>query len=338
MTNLILVRAPNWLGDAVMSIPFLRRLAARHPGSAIDVLCRPSTAELYRASGLCRAVLPLPGVDTAPHRLRTVGYQRAYVLPPSFSAAWHLWRAGIPERVGLATDGRSRLLTRPIPLDERYHYVRRYLGLLEEAHRDVSSEDLFFPRADEEALSRWSDTAGIPLPSGALALAPGSRASARRWFPERFAALADAADEFPAVVLLGAPDDVPWATAVTQRSRRPLINLCGRTPLPVLGSLLARCAALVTNESGLMHAAWAIGTPTVVVAGPSNPRLTSPFGERVRVLQHREIPCVPCVRNECFRAGADHLACLKTISTGEALAALRELFGGHVPCRTPKSC
>jgi ADP-heptose:LPS heptosyltransferase len=200
-------------------------------------------------------------------------------------------------------------------LDERFHYVRRYLSLIGEEGREISSTDFYFPVENPPST----------LPAGPiLAVAPGSRAPARRWFPERFAAVIDAAPQ-KSVVILGAPEDAPWAEAVAAKTKRPVVNLCGKTTLPQLAGILKKCAALLANESGLMHVAWAVGTPTVVVAGPSEPRSTSPYGAAVKVLQHREIPCVPCVKNECYRLGADHMACLKAVAPAEASAALAAL-------------
>ncbi len=313
----ILVRAPNWLGDAVMSTPFLKRLAAKNPGASIDVLAKGSLARLFEGAPGVRRVIPLDAPEAAPAALRLTGYGEAYALPPSFSSAWHLFRAGIPLRTGYAGDFRSPFLTRALPLDERFHYVRRYLGLLGEEGREVSRADFYFPTEDP------ADFPGGPV----LAVAPGSRAPARRWFADRFAAAIDALPEkeWPTVLLLGAPEDAPFAEAVEKAVRRPVKNLCGKTSLPVLGGILKRCKSLVTNESGLMHVAWAVGTPMAVLAGPSEVQCTSPFGEGIKVLQHREIPCVPCVQNECFRAGDGYKACLKAIAPAEVLAALASL-------------
>ncbi len=93
--------------------------------------------------------------------------------------------------------------------------------------------------------------------------------------------------------------------------------------MPLLGGILGLCGGLVTNESGMMHASWALGTPMVVLAGPSNPRLTSPFGSRVKILQHREVPCVPCVKNDCYRPRDGYKECLRRIDVEEVLEALK---------------
>jgi heptosyltransferase-2 len=333
MAKNILVRAPNWLGDAVMCTPFLRRLAASRPGDRVHVLCRPAQKEVFEGLPGLDGVLTFrqgEGAWALAGRLRRERYDEGYVLPPSFSSALLFALAGVPERIGHPTDWRGPLLTRRVPLDERWHYVRRYLSLLGDEGAEVGPADFHFPSATvitDKASFFLAKAALPPLRAPCLAVAPGSQAPARRWFPERFAELVDSLPEkdWPTVLLLGAPSDVVHAKEVEDLCRRPVVNLCGRTNLLVLGDLLKRCAALVTNESGLMHVAWAVGTPTVVVAGPSDTRLTSPFGARARVLQRREVPCVPCVKNECYRPADGYKECLKRIGVDEVREALGEM-------------
>lgn len=332
MKKKILVRAPNWLGDAIMSTPFLRRLRDREPEADLTVLCRPAVREIFQSFPGIQSVLLFQegeGLRALVARIRAGRFDTGYVLPPSFSSAMLFFLARIPERIGYDTDFRRWLLTQPRALDERYHYVRRYLGLIGEAGREVERTDLFFPTPGG-AIGRarsFLSSQGIPWRPPFLAVAPGSQAPARRWFPERFAALIDRLPEkeWPVVLLLGAPGDVPFVRQVEALCRRRTANLCGETNLPLLGELLRQSAALITNESGIMHAAWAMGTPTVVLAGPSEPRVTSPFGARVRVIQHREVPCVPCVKNECYRAKDGYMECLEKIGVEEVMKALAEI-------------
>lgn len=315
----IVVRAPNWLGDAVMSTPLIRRLIGA--GHAVDVLCRSAVAGVYRGlPGLKNVLSTVRGEwpGRTARALKERNYDRAYILPPSFGSALAPWWAGIPERIGGNSDFRRPLLTRAVHIDERFHYVRRYLALVGAEGTEISSADLYFP--SEPAPPGW---AGPAAGDRVLAVAPGSRAPARRWFAERFA---ETINRLPScwsgAVILGAPEDRPVADRVASLCRRPVHNLCGQTSLPALSGILKNCAALLTNESGLMHVGWAVGLPLVVVSGPSNIHATSPFGPQVRVLQHREIPCVPCVKNHCLRAADEQNLCLKAITVPEVLHAL----------------
>lgn len=329
MTKRILVRAPNWLGDAVMATPFLKRLAARFPDAKIDVLSKPGLMEIFQGASGVSEVIPFhPGEGpwTIAQRLRERSYETAYILPPSFSSALSAWLAGIPTRIGYAADFRSPLLTAARPLDERFHYVRRYLGLLGESGVNVKAQDLHVPRSTKTDTDAFLEGKGDWGTGKVLAVAPGSRAPARRWFPERFADVINGlGSDWSAVLLLGAPEDRVFADEVARLSRRPTLNLCGQTTIPLAASLLARSSVLLTNESGLMHVGWAVGTPLVVLAGPSNFHVTSPFGPQVRVLQTREVPCVPCVRNECYLRGDEERLCLKRITVEEALTTIKSM-------------
>ncbi|MBL8023959.1 MAG: lipopolysaccharide heptosyltransferase II [Elusimicrobia bacterium] len=330
MTKRVLVRAPNWLGDAIMATPFVKRLATRSPGIEIDVLTKLSLASIYQGAPGVANVLPLDSRESpwaTARKLRSKNYEAAYVLPPSFSAALSPWLAGIPRRVGYAGQFRRGLLTESPVLDERFHYVRRYMGLLGEANKSVGVEDLFVPRTTEKEKEQFLKK-GVDLGSGKiLAVAPGSRAPARRWFPERFAEVIDGlGPEWATVLILGAPEDQPFADDVARLSRRPTLNLCGQTSIPLVADLLTCATVLLTNESGLMHVGWAVGVPLVVLAGPSNPRLTSPFGPQVRVIQTDQVPCVPCVRNECPLRGGDHQLCLKKIEAKTVIETIDSLL------------
>lgn len=307
--------------------PFLKDLGTQHPGAPVDILCRPGVAGVFRGFPGVRDVFPLPSKDKNSlfKSLRARNYTDGYALSPSFSAALDLWRLGIPRRLGWATDFRRLLLTEVSPLDERFHYTRRYLQLLGHPGRPIGPEDFYFPRAPRETIDAFLKK-NFMDPRRVLALAPGSRASARRWPQERFAEVIETLDpSWTGVLILGAPEDKPFADRVAHLSRRSVTNACGLTDLPLAAGLLERCAALLTNESGLMHVGWAVGIPLVVLAGPSEPQATSPFGPQVRLIQHREVPCVPCIKNTCIRWGDAENLCLKKITPPEVLEALAAL-------------
>ena len=163
MQKRLLVRAPNWLGDAVMATPFLKRLAAKTPGAEIDVLAKPGLVELFSGAPGVHRVIPIDRADTPwtlGRKIRAQGYETLYILPPSFSSALSGWIGRVPNRIGYAADFRRPLLTEARPLDERFHYVRRYLGLLGETGAEVDSTDLYIPRASEEETNRFLENAG----------------------------------------------------------------------------------------------------------------------------------------------------------------------------------
>jgi heptosyltransferase-2 len=305
-----------------MSTPFLFELRSRHPGARIIVLCRPEHAAIFQNH---------PSVDEtlilSVHTVLDDSFDTGYILPTSFSSAWQFYRARLPVRIGHAAGGRSFLLTQAVPLDPRFHYVRRYLSLLGRESLPSSALRFSFPLTDA-GRHEWEElkvSSESKLQGPLLAIAPGSRASARRYPPERFAALADLFVKHfgGSVVLVGSGEDEMIAREVCTHVSSPIANLCGKTSLEGMGSVLKECRALLTNESGTMHVAWALGVPSVALAGPSDTALTAPWEGAATLLQRRELWCVPCVRNECPRPGRGYKECLTLISVEEAWEVLR---------------
>ena len=150
MGRKILVRAPNWLGDAVMATPFIKKLKDKNPNVTLHVLVKPSLTDLFADAPGVDRVLPLKkeeGPLALAKTLRIERYDTAYILPPSFSSALAPWLAKIPERIGYNTDRRIFLLTNSQKLDERFHYVRRYLGLLGVPGEEITFRDFYVPEA-----------------------------------------------------------------------------------------------------------------------------------------------------------------------------------------------
>jgi heptosyltransferase-2 len=297
----ILVRAPNWLGDVVLSLAAVRDLRRNFPHARIEVLARPSVASLYEAvsevDGLRLAGRFPDDVDA----LRGA-FDAAVLLPNSFASALQVWLAGIPERWGYATDGRARLLTRrarvpgTVRARSQVYYYRAMLagvGLSVSASPDVS---LRCPEA-------WAARGAALLEGDGpwIGLNPGAfYGTAKRWAPERFATLGDllARRTGATIAILGGSAERPLGEAVAASMRVPARVLCGETSLPDLVSVLSRLKLLVTNDSGPMHVASALGVPVVAVFGPTDWRETPPSGEPHRVVRE-DVHCSPCLLREC---------------------------------------
>jgi ADP-heptose:LPS heptosyltransferase len=160
---------------------------------------------------------------------------------------------------------------------------------------------------------------------GPVGIFPGSNARSRRWDAERFAALAQGlAEQGVPVLVFGAPSEKAVTAAVAGDAA---VDVGGRTDLPMLAAALSSCDILVTNDSGPMHLAAAVGTRTLVVSGPADTRETAPGGPGHVYLQRLDLPCVPCVKNECPRRGAGYILpeaereCLRLIEVPEVLTA-----------------
>lgn len=318
------VIAPNWLGDAVLSLPVLRALRAAHPGDRLAVLAPRGPAALYRGSGLADEVLSRERLPKDVLALRGGCYSEAWLLPNSFRAALTAFLAGIPVRVGYATDRRGSLLTvAPAPPPRLTHQLRDYDLLLRRMgiEPDLEPPRLTLPAGAigraEEALAG----AGLGGPNRPVLLAPGAAFGwTKRWPPERFGRLGRRLAElgWPCGIVIG-PGEGDLARRVSDAAMAPLPTLGEELDPIELAAVLARARAAVTNDSGPMHLAAAVGTPVVALFGPTDPGRTGPAG-RARVLD-RYVFCSPCFLKECpYRH-----ECLEGISVEEVLRALVEL-------------
>ena len=337
----LLVRATNWLGDAVMTTPALAAVRAGFPDARIVLLARPIVAELFRHHPDVDEVMiyERPGRhEGALGRLRLAGELRrrrfdgALLLQNAFDAALIAFLGRIPERAGYPTDGRRILLTMPVPLTpgilER-HEVEYYLCLLDGLGipRPVPAAlKLAVTGEEREAMARRLASFGIAQGAPIVAINPGATyGSAKRWYPDRFAAVADAlsAEWSARVVVVGSAAEAPLAGEIEAATRNPLFNLAGRTTVRELMALLSLSSFLVTNDSGPMHIGAALGVPLVAIFGPTDWRRTSPWTDRARVVRV-DVDCSPCMLRECDRGHE----CMLGVTPGMVVDAARQLLPG----------
>jgi heptosyltransferase-2 len=312
----IVVRAPNWIGDVVLSLAAVRDLRRNFPQARIEVLARPWVAPLFGAVTEIDAVRESASVSEDTSSLRRA-FDAAVLLPNSFASAFAAWRAGIPHRWGYATDGRGALLTRAprVPPQVRgrsqVYYYRAMLG----------AAGLVVSAAPETALAcppEWRSR-GATLLGGEgpwIGLNPGAfYGTAKRWLPERYAAVGDtlARRTGARVAIVGGAAERALGETIASSMREPARVLCGETSLPDLTGVLAGLTVLVTNDSGPMHVAAALGVPVVAVFGPTDSRETGPVGEAHRIVRE-PVHCSPCKLRECpidhrcmTRIGADRV-------------------------------
>jgi len=297
----VVVRVPNWLGDVVLSLAALRDVRAAFPRARLSVLARPSVAGFYGALPEVDETLESRGVR-ADARLLRGRCDAVVLLTNSFGSALSAWLARVPERWGWATDGRGGLLTRAAPPPERLrgqnqlYYYRAMLSAVGLATSDPPRSALACP---PEWSARGAELLGGPGPW--IGLAPGAQfGSAKRWLPERFAAAAQglAGEEGAGVAVLGGAGERALAARIAPLLDAPGVDLCGRTTLPELVGVLARLRLLISNDSGPMHVAAALGTPVVGVFGPTDWRETAPVGASHRLVRE-PVHCSPCLLREC---------------------------------------
>jgi heptosyltransferase-2 len=327
----LVVRAPNWLGDAVMALPALGAVRAAFPDTRIAIAAMASIAPIFEEDTPAGQdeLIPLGAADfvRAPARhqagdghgrppkevaaLAAGKFDAVLLLPNSFRAAWVARRAGIPERWGYGANLRGWLLTRAIakPKDRHLHQSAYYRELARGLGIEVP-----------ESLPRLT-VRGVADSAPVVGFAPGAAGGhAKRWPPRRVAELvARVSKERGAVcVLVGAQADRDAAREIESSlpaDVRP-VNLIGRTDLRLLAGVLARCGAFVSNDSGAMHLAAAVGVPVAAIFGPTNDRVTAPLGDH-DVFVH-QVFCRPCMLRDC---PIDH-RCMKGITTDAVFGAV----------------
>lgn len=321
----LLVRAPNWLGDAVMSLPVLEGLRRRFPDAALTVLAVPRVAPLFMHHPLVQEVRELaPGLRGWSSLLTFRGrFDLAVALPNSFAAALGLFLAGARVRAGYGADGRGVLLNLAVHGREALttvHLVYYYLGVLR-AFGELTDEDVVPPRLQVTQAEKARAAALLGQGGPWVGLAPGAAyGPAKRWPAERFAEVARelATEAGVQPVILGGPGDVEVAAEVEARAGVPVVNLAGRTTLRQALGVLSRLSVLITNDSGLMHAAAALGVPLVAIFGSTDPSVTGPVSRRATIITHPQ-DCSPCFQRTCEQ----DYRCLTAVSVAEVTAAAR---------------
>ena len=337
----VLVRAPNWVGDAVMSLPALEALKENLPRSTVAVLAKPWVIPLLESHPSVDRAIPYEKRGAYPGALgdmlrtasemKSLGFDLAVLFPNSFESALLAWLARIPYRLGYGTDGRGLLLSHAVPMSRKrmrnhaIHQVEYYLGILEGVEWKAESKDprLFLSDAVIGSARSLLRTQGVRDTDYLLGLSPGAAfGPAKRWSAEGFAKVADLASEKwgARVVILGSGSEREIGEEVIGRMKHPALNLCGRTGLGQAVAIIGQCHGFVTNDSGLMHVAAALNVPTVAVFGSTNPVATGPRSPRAKVVRN-PVSCSPCLKAEC----ADGYRCLVSIQPSQVWRELEEL-------------
>jgi heptosyltransferase II len=327
----ILVRATNWIGDAVMSLPAIRAIHERYPKAGITVLAKPWVAALYEGERAIGRIVPLnEGTIGVAMRLRRDRFDLAVVLPNSLRSAFGVRLAGAKRIVGYARDGRSPLLSEAIavpakgeiPTHESYYYLEllRRAGLLDSLPevREIRLDDLETKRRKGVALF---ESLGVKLP--VIGVSPGAAyGTAKRWLPERFAESARrlAQQMNASVAVFGSAAEASMCGDVARAAGA--LNLAGETTLREFIDMTAACSLFLTNDSGAMHIASALGVPSVTIFGPTNEVATGPLGGLARIVRE-PVDCAPCLLREC---PIDH-RCMTRVTTDRVISAAGSLIG-----------
>jgi heptosyltransferase II len=315
----ILVRATNWVGDAIIALPALHAVRKRFPDAQIAILALPYVADIYRGQGVAGELIVydrsaqhkgIGGREKLAAAIKDKKFDTALLLQNAFDAAWIAWRAGIPERIGYNRDARGFLLTKKItvpaageiPAHEKYYYLElvRRAGWIEELPEipeislQLTHEQA---RRAEEKLQAFGST---PRAVRIAVAAGASYGSAKCWPPERFAAAINrlVRERSAEVLLFGTPGERSVSAAIQNGLEHRALDLTGKTDIAELPAMLSRCTVFLGNDSGAMHVAAAVGLPVVAVFGPTDPDGTSPVTPRCTIVQEKPY-CSPCFLRRC---------------------------------------
>ncbi len=304
----------------VLLTPALRALRIAYPQSHLALLVRPLVADLMATHPYIDEVIidnkgsgfsSLPSFWKSMSEIRRSGFDVAVVLhPTSFRNALIPFLAGIPERIGSNVSGRGILLTRTCSDRTDLHEVHRYLRVLEliDIHESNAKLEFWHTDADRQAARQILATHGIPPKEHLIGVNLGTTWDTKRWSLENFAEVITRVQKrFEARILLtGSTAEIPLGEALAQTTQLDTINLIGKTTLMQLGALIESCDLYLTCDSGPMHIAAAVETPTIALFGPTSPIRHGPYGESHEIIE-KPVECRPCYKRKCMRKDRPHL-------------------------------
>ncbi|MBW2649289.1 MAG: glycosyltransferase family 9 protein [Deltaproteobacteria bacterium] len=305
----ILIRGTNWIGDVIMTLPAISAVRKTFPHAKISLLAKPWVAETYRICPEVDEVIiyqdlgvhhGIAGKYRLARELKSRGFDLAILLQNAIEAAIIAWFAGIPIRAGYNSDGRGILLTHSVQRTRairKVHQVNYYLEMLKSLGFQSAGSDIKLKLSDdylaiaEDVLDQYHVKKGDIL----IGIA----------------------------ILLGSMGDRGRTGLVQQHSKNDLIDIAGKTSLKEAIALIARCDLFISNDSGLMHLAGALGVPLVAIFGSTNPTTTSPVGEKSVVI-YKDVSCSPCLKKEC----PTDFRCMDLIGVDDIYDAARDILDG----------
>lgn len=336
----ILIRGTNWIGDAVMTLPAIASIRRTFPSAEVQVLAKPWVAEVYKLSPDIDKIFlfrepgeheGVAGKFRLASDLRRERFDLAIYLQNAIEAAILGWLARIPLRAGYDSDCRGFLLTHPVRRTKeikKVYQVDYYLNMVRSLGCEPASREVMLSAARiQDRAERCLEERGIFGIPVLIGLAPGAMyGPAKRWFPERFGAVAKKlAGIFNSrSIIFGSKGDMEVARIVQETIGETAINIAGQTDLAEAIALISRCSIFITNDSGLMHVAGALNVPTLAIYGSTNPVTTPPPG-RNSVIVRKEVPCSPCLKQVC----PTDFRCMEDISADEVFEAARAMLIKH---------
>ncbi|NOX32634.1 MAG: lipopolysaccharide heptosyltransferase II [Deltaproteobacteria bacterium] len=338
----IMIRAANWVGDAIMTTPVIRAVRKNYPEADITVLAKPWVIPVYENNPYLDNIMVYDsnkrhkkgfGTLKLARDLRDFHFDLAILMQNAFEAGLLSFLAGIKERLGYNTDARGFLLNRKIklnPLLKKGHLIDYYIGILKGASLldDGRKLDLFLCEPDREFAKHFLKKEQFDFFKPVIGINPGATGgTAKRWFPERYAELCKRlAEKFKVKILIfGGPQDNELGRYIAKLSGRCCINIAGKTSLGQAFALIEKCSLFITNDSGLMHAAAALNINQAALIGSTDHIATAPSNKN-SVMLRVEVPCSPCLKDVCE---TDH-KCMDKISVDMVMETCKSLLKNNL--------
>lgn len=343
----ILVLRYRFIGDTILTVPFLRNLRRAEPDAYIAWVVAPGSAEVVQGIPYVDELLfwdpvTIHADSRGTHKtvgdklkfireLRARRFDKVYVLKRSFGSALIGYLSGAGKRIGFATEGRSFLLTTAVPYRRDRHEVQNFLDVLRADGVPVTDDHLeaWLTAEEMQFADQFFKTAGVPPEVPVIGIHPFAANPTRAWHLDNFIELARCLQERYAVRILffGGPRDKDALPAIRAALTEPPLEAVGSSSLRQTMALLSRCRLLVCNDSGIMHLAASLKVPLVALFGPQSPVKFGPWGESCRVIS-QQFPCSPCKQNfftECEPSPRGKPACLEAITVNMLLEEIENI-------------
>lgn len=309
----IAVRAPNWIGDAVLSLPALTSLRKNFPDAEIWVVASEWTEGIFAPLDWLQGTIPLSNrsslksLQTDAQELKKHTFDIGLLFTNSFGSALLFYLAKIPQRWGYARDSRHLLLTRHVrtsPLEaHHHHHVQYYLTLIEKLGLEVFPAHLEYPLSeeDERTAKDLLRSFGVDTHKPIVIMCPGaSYGPSKRWPAAHFSKLAELLQTHheAEILLIGTDADTESAESIASALQKRPVILTGKTTVRELAGVIAQADLFISNDSGPMHLANALKVPVIVIFGPTDPQITGPY-QKPSLVFKKDVPCWPCSYREC---------------------------------------
>jgi len=346
----ILVMRYRFIGDTILTVPFLRNLRHRYPDGRIDLMVAPYSSDVLRGIPYVNEMIvydpPTIHADSRGEHttlsskfafiksLRRNNYDKAYVLKRSLSSAIIALLSGARERIGFDTEKRGLLLTKRVPYRHDQHEVENFLDLLRADGGEIVDDHLEAWLSEEE--EKFSDSflasGNIEENDAILGIHPFTAVRERAWHEDNFIDVACRLGKASGVktVIFGGPGDVNLLSPFIQGIDPPPLVAAGRTDLSQAMALIKKCSLLICNDSGVMHLGAALGTPLIALFGPQSPVKFGPWGDKSRII-YKDFPCSPCRQRffeECTPSSRGKPMCMETITPEEVVKIAKEMLEG----------